>query len=185
MASAENRHCANCIGTVSFPIRHRSGAKRQCALNPAIADLLRGTHCDEYLIFAHLARHARQQSNRPPSNTASCQNCPGNVNTARLVPGFHLTRHTMRLRSAVAKESSIAKVRISQTLTLTLTLTFAMIDFDYSNIDLDLVLGGRARSASDVPQTRLGGGAIVQLPCTGHPAHSTPAYYGTGTDTGL
>ena len=65
MASAENRHCANCIGTVSFPIRHRSGAKRQCALNPATADLLRGTHCDEYLIFAHLARHARQQSNRP------------------------------------------------------------------------------------------------------------------------
>jgi len=51
MASAENRHCANCIGTVSFPIRHRSGAKRQCALNPATADLLRGTHCDEYLIL--------------------------------------------------------------------------------------------------------------------------------------
>jgi len=37
----------------------------------------------------------------------------------------------------------------------------------------------------DVPQTRVGGGAIVQLPCTGHPTHSTPADYGTGTDTGL
>jgi len=45
--------------------------------------------------------------------------------------------------------------------------------------------GGSARSASDVPQARLGGGAIVQLPCTGHPTHSTPADYGTGTDTGL
>ena len=47
------------------------------------------------------------------------------------------------------------------------------------------VLGVGARSASDVPQTRVGGGAIVQLPCTGHPTHSTPADYGTGTDTGL
>jgi len=42
-----------------------------------------------------------------------------------------------------------------------------------------------AWSASVISQARLGGGAIVQLPCTGHPTHSTPAYYGTGTDTGL
>ena len=38
------------------------------------------------------------------------------------------------------------------------------------------VLGGHARSAC------LSSGAIVQLPCTGHP---TPADYGNGTDTGL
>jgi len=30
---------------------------------------------------------------------------------------------------------------------------------------------------SDVSHARLGGGAIVQLPCTGHPAHSAPADY--------
>jgi len=47
------------------------------------------------------------------------------------------------------------------------------------------VLGGRARSASDIPQTRVGGSAIVQLPCTGHPTHSTAADYRTGIDTGL
>jgi len=41
---------------------------------------------------------------------------------------------------------------------------------------------GRARSASVVSQAHLGGGTIVQLPCTGHP---TPADYGTGPDTGL
>jgi len=34
-------------------------------------------------------------------------------------------------------------------------------------------------------QARLSGGAIMQLPCTGHPTHSTFADYGTGTDTGL
>ena len=34
-------------------------------------------------------------------------------------------------------------------------------------------------------QARVGGGTIVQVPCTGHPTHSTPADYGTGTDTGL
>jgi len=34
---------------------------------------------------------------------------------------------------------------------------------------------------SDIPQTRVGGGAIVQFPCTGHPTHSTLADYGTGT----
>ena len=45
--------------------------------------------------------------------------------------------------------------------------------------------GGRARSVSVVSQAHLGGGAIVQLPCTGHPTHSTPADYGTGTDTDL
>jgi len=44
--------------------------------------------------------------------------------------------------------------------------------------------GGRARSASVASQARLGGGAIVRLRCTGHPTHSTPADYGTGTDTG-
>jgi len=47
------------------------------------------------------------------------------------------------------------------------------------------LLTGRARSASVVSQARLGGGAIVHLPCTGHPTHSTPVDYGTGTDTGL
>ena len=47
--------------------------------------------------------------------------------------------------------------------------------------------GGRARLAPVVSQARLGGGTIVivQLPCTGHPTRSTPADYGTGTDTGL
>jgi len=35
---------------------------------------------------------------------------------------------------------------------------------------------------SAATQTRVGGGEIVQLPCTGHPTHSTPADYGTGTD---
>ena len=49
----------------------------------------------------------------------------------------------------------------------------------------EISAGGRARSASVVPQTRVGDGAIVQLPCTGYPTHSTPADYGTGTDTGL
>ena len=33
---------------------------------------------------------------------------------------------------------------------------------------------GRAWLASDIPQTLVGGSAIVQLPCTGHPTHSTP-----------
>ena len=69
-------------------------------------------------------------------------------------------------------------------------MTSSVSSVSVAGVDLPVVddievLGGRAGSASDVPQARLGGGAIVQLPCTGHPTHSTPADYGTGTHPGL
>jgi len=43
----------------------------------------------------------------------------------------------------------------------------------------------RSQLVNTLQAISLGGGAIVQLPCTGHPTNSTPADYGTGTDTGL
>ena len=45
--------------------------------------------------------------------------------------------------------------------------------------------GSRARSMSDVPQARIDGGTIVQLPRSSHQTHSAPADYGTCTDAGL
>ena len=36
-----------------------------------------------------------------------------------------------------------------------------------------------------IAQARLGGGAMVQLPCKGHPAHPATADYGSGTDAGV
>ena len=44
------------------------------------------------------------------------------------------------------------------------------------------VLGSPSRPAFDVRQTRLGRGAIMQLPCTGDPPHSASTDYGSRTD---
>ena len=44
---------------------------------------------------------------------------------------------------------------------------------------------GRVRSASDIRQACLGGGAIMKLPRTGYQTPLTPADYGTCTDSGL